>query len=252
MIPEYRLINHLLLLKSNYFFKREIKKHFATLPANDYRTVYHLVFNSNKNLMFMKIISVYLELNKINYKENLQLVANFILTITALIPVSLLQTKYLGLGNYQRVKTILLTIGTQGIIKQWYDQTPKDDLLPDFLNNETLLTDQSDKLLAIKKLMHISGQMFAYLNNKPINISHNYDFGKSLMLFYILDLETRKTLLTGDITNFNLKSIIPYQKLFTNKLLILDDLINSAMFLEPTNFNLYIRIMNYTLLGNYE
>lgn len=250
MIPEYRLINHLLLLKSNYFFKREIKKILATLPGNSFRTAYHLVFNHNKNLMFMKVISVYLELNKINYKENIQLVANFILTITALSPVFLRQTKYLG--NYEHVKNILLHIGTQHMIKQWYNENLPSDLLPDFLNKSALSTEQINQIAIIKKLMHISGQMFVHLNNKPTNISHNYNFGKFLMLFYILDLETRKTLLNRDITSFNLKSIIPYQQLFTNKLLILDSLINSAMFLEPINFNLYIRIMNYTLLGNYE
>ncbi len=250
MVPEYRLINHLLLLKSNYFFKREIKKILATLPGNSFRTAYHLVFNSNKNLMFVKIISVYLELNKINYKENIQLVANFILTITALSPVFLRQTKYLE--NYEHVKTTLLHIGSQDIINQWYNETTKNDLLPDFFNNKPLPTDKVDHLLAIKKLMHISGQIFVHLNNKPKNVSYNYDFGKFLILFYLLDLETRKTLVNRDITSFNLKSVIPYQQLFTTKLLILDSLINSAMSLEPTHFNLYIRIMNYTLLGKYE
>lgn len=115
MIPEYRLVNHLLLLKSNYFFKREIKKQLGHLKAKDYRNSYNLIFNNNKILMFMKIISVYLNFNKISYKEHLQLVTNFILTITALIPTFKRQEKQLD--DYQNVKKLLLLFGCKDQIK---------------------------------------------------------------------------------------------------------------------------------------
>lgn len=247
MIPEYRIVNHLLLLKSNYFFKREIKKHLGYLKAKDYRNCYNLLFNSNKNLMFMKVISVYLYFNKISYKEHLRLVANFMLTISALIPTFKHQEKQLD--NYQNTKNLLLLLGCKEQIKDWFDDVSKV-VLPDFLINNSKL--KKENLLLIKRLIHISGNIFISLSKNKENIKINYQFGSLLMLFYLLDLETRKTLLTKDSTDLNLKAVFSYEILFTNKLLILDKLVNYTMLLEQTNFNFYIRIMNYSLLGNYE
>lgn len=247
MIPEYRIVNHLLLLKSNYFFKREIKKHLGHLKAKDYRNCYNLLFNSNQNLMFMKVISVYLYFNKISYKEYLRLVANFMLTISALIPTFKHQAKQLD--DYQNAKNLLLLLGCKDQIKDWFDDVSKV-VLPDFLINNDKLKKES--LLLIKRVVHISGSIFVNLNKNETNIKINYEFGSLLMLFYLLDLETRKTLLTKDTTDLNLKAIFSYEMLFTNKLLILDKLVKCTMLLEQTNFNFYIRIMNYSLLGNYE
>ncbi len=247
MIPEYQLFNHLLLLKSNYFFKREIKKKLGHLKAKDYRNTYNLIFNSNQNLMFMKIISVYLYFNKISYKEYLRLVANFILTISALIPTFKRQEKQLD--DYQNAKELLLLLGCKDQIKVWFDDTSKV-VLPDFLINNSNLKKES--LLIIKRLVNISGNIFINLTKNETNIKNNYEFGSLLMLFYLLDLETRKTLLTKDSTDLNLKAFFSYETLFTNKLIILDELVKCAMRLEQTNFNFYIRIMNYSLLGNYQ
>lgn len=247
MIPEYRLVNHLLLLKSNYFFKREIKKHFGHLKAKDYRNTYNLVFNNNQSLMFMKVISVYLYFNKISYKEYLKLVANFILTISALLPTFKRQAKQLD--DYQNVKKVLLLLGCKEQIKYWFADATKV-VLPDFLLNNNQL--KAENLLLIKRLLHISGNMFINLSKNEAKMKINYQFGSLLMLFYLLDLETRKTLLAKDNTDLNLKAIFSYETLFINKLIILDELVNCAMLLEQTNFNFYIRIMNYALLGNYD
>lgn len=122
-------------------------------------------------------------------------------------------------------------------------------MLPDFLVIDSKL--KAESLLLIKRLVHISGNIFISLNKTKTNMQINYEFGSLLMLFYLLDLETRKTLVTKDKTDLDLKTIFSYETLFINKLLILDKLINCAMILEKTNFNLYIRIMNYSLLGDY-
>lgn len=247
MIPEYRIVNHLLLLKSNYFFKREIKKHLGHLKAKDYRNCHNLLFNSNQNLMFMKVISIYLYFNKISYKEYLRLVANFMLTISALIPTFKHQAKQLD--DYQDGKNLLLILGCKDQIKDWFTDLSKV-VLPDFLINNAKL--KQENLLLIKRLVNISGNIFVNLTKNEKNIKINYQFGSLLMLFYLLDLETRKTLLTKDNTDLNLKAVFSYEILFTNKLLILDKLVNCAMLLEQTNFNFYIRIMNYSLSGNYQ
>lgn len=248
MIPKYRLINHLLLLKSNYFFKREIKKQLGHLPAKAYRSSYNLVFNCNKNLMFIKIISVYLEFNKISYKKHLSLVASFILTISALMPILKRQEKLIS--NFQITKATLLMISNKEPIQQWLNNCWLTSLLPDFLINSLKIS--KTQLLVLQQLVHVSGKTFESLNETKLCQKENYEFGSLLMLFYILDLETRSTLMTKDVTNLNLKSFFSYELLFTNKLIILDKLINSAMLLEINNFNLYIRVMNYALLGSYE
>ncbi|WP_353306936.1 hypothetical protein [Spiroplasma ixodetis] len=195
----------------------------------------------------MKIISVYLYFNKISYKEYLRLVANFILTISALIPTFKLQEKQLD--DYQNAKELLLLLGCKDQIKVWFDDT-SNAVLPDFLINNSNLKKES--LLIIKRLVNISGNIFINLTKNETNIKNNYEFGSLLMLFYLLDLETRKTLLTKDSTDLNLKAFFSYETLFTNKLIILDELVKCAMCLEKTNFNFYIRIMNYSLLGNYQ
>jgi len=246
MIPEYRLVNHLLLLKSNYFFKREIKKQLSHLKVKAYRNSYNLLFNSNKSLMFMKIISVYLYFNKISYKDHLKLVANFMLTISALFPLFTRQKKQLD--DYQNAKKNLLLLGCQEQVLSWFNDSAKV-VLPDFLLVNSKIKPES--LLLMKRLVHISGSLFATLSKVDTNNNISYQFGNLLMLFYLLDLETRKTLLAKDVTDLNLKSFFSYETLFTNKLIILDKLIDCAMSLEETNFNLYIRIMNYSLLGNF-
>lgn len=246
MIPEYRLVNHLLLLKSNYFFKREIKKQLSHLKVKAYRNSYNLLFNSNKSLMFMKIISVYLYFNKISYKDHLKLVANFMLTISALFPLFTRQKKQLD--DYQNAKKNLLLLGCKDQVASWFNDSAKV-VLPDFLLVNSKIKPES--LLLMKRLVHISGSLFVALNKVDTNTNINYQFGSLLMLFYLLDLETRKTLLAKDITDLNLKTFFSYEILFTNKLIILDKLIDCAMSLEADNFNLYIRIMNYSLLGNF-
>ena len=197
--------------------------------------------------MFIKMISTYLEFNNRSYKVVLPVVTNFMLIIAALLPIFKKQGK--KIDDFQTTKKILFTLGNHDEIKTWLEEAEQVVVLPSFFVDNTKL--KANVLISIKKLMHISGKTFAYLDDKTLLDEHNYQFGSLLMLFYLLDLETRQTLLLKDVTSFNLKSIFTYETLFINKLNILDKLTNEAMVLGQNNFNLYLRIMNYSLLGNY-
>lgn len=247
MIPEYRLINTLINLPINKVTKKAIKSKTKTLPYDNQAKVFNFIFNINNNRVFNHVIGLDSELNQFSLDTYFPNIIDFNFILAGLMPVFEFQKIY-----YKDYKKIQETLVNEALlnadIAKWYQESlelkANDTKELDFLlKNKKLPKDIKTKII---NLTHISGQLFETLN------TNNYQLGYNLMLFYLLTLETKKTMQFKSITNWNLKSYFPYEDLFAFKLLVMQKFNQALMELKGKNFNLYWRVINYVTTGHYE
>lgn len=247
MIPEYRLINSLVNLPINKVTKRVIKTKIKTLNYDHQTKVSNFIFSVNNNRVFNHIIGLDSELNQYSLDAYFANIVDFNFMVAALMPVFEFQTSY-----YKDYKKIQETLFNEALLsfdlQNWYQEslalTATDtEPLKFLLSNKKLPKPIKTKII---NLTHISGQLF-----ESISANH-YQLGYYLMLFYLLNLETKKTLQLRSATTWNLKKYIPYEDLFAYKLLVMEQFSKAIMQLKGKTFNLYWRVMNYIITGHYD
>ncbi|MBE4703872.1 hypothetical protein [Spiroplasma platyhelix] len=247
MIPEYRLINSLVNLPINKVTKKVIKNKIKTFDYDKQTKIYNFMFNVNNNRVFNHVIGLDSELNQFSLDTYFPNIIDFNFILAGLMPVFEFQTIYYK--DYKKIQDILFNESLLNPdIQKWYQESlnlkqPNTEDLTFILSNKKLPKAIKTKIIS---LTHISGQLFETLN------TNNYQLGYYLMLFYLLNLETKKTMQFNSSTNWNLKSFFLYEDLFSYKLLVMQKFNQALMELKGKNFNLYWRVINYITTGHYE
>lgn len=247
MIPEYRLINSLVNLPINKVTKRVIKNKIKNFEYDKQNQVYGFVFNVNNNRVFNHVIGLDSELNQFSLDTYYPNIIDFNFLIAGLMPIFDFQKKYYK--EYKKIQEALLCESLLNPdIQKWYEESLnlKKDATKDLeflLKNEKLSEEIKTKIIT---LTYVSGQLFETLS------TNSYQLGYYLMLFYLLNLETKKTLQFKSKTNWNVIHYFPYEDLFSFKLLVMQQFNQELMQLKGKNFNLYWRVINYITAGHYE
>lgn len=245
MIPEYRLIYSLVNLPINKVIKKEIKNKTKSFNYEKKGKIFNFIFSINNNRVFNHIIGLDSELNEYNLDTYFPNIVDFNLIIAGLMPIFEFQKLYYK--DYKNIQELLISNSLlNSDIQKWYKESfslEKNDDLTFIINNKKIPKDIKNKITA---LTHISGQLFESLS------TNSYQLGYYLMLFYLLNLETKKTLQLKSSTNWNLKSYYQYEDIFSYKLLIMQKFSKILMELKGKNFNLYWRVINYITTGHYE
>lgn len=244
MIPEYHLINSLINLPSNKITKKAIKRKTKTFKYDKKRKFNNFIFNINNNRVFNHIINLDAELNQFSLDPYYANIVDFNFFIAGLMPIYEFQIIYYK--DYKQIQEILFNASlTNSDIQKWYQESlnlEKINIedLKFILDNKKIPKEIKNKIIS---LTHVSGQLFETLS------TNNYQLGYYFMLFYLLTLETRKTIQLRSITNWNLKSYFEYEDIFSYKLMILKKLNQILMELKEKNFNLYLRVINNIISG---
>lgn len=247
MIPEYRLIYSLVNLPINKITKKEIKNKVKSFNYEKPGKLFNFIFNVNNNRVFNHVIGLDSELNQFSLDPYFANIIDFNLILSGLMPVFEFQKIY-----YKDYKKFQNELFAQALanpdIKKWYDESldltnNHFEALNFILNNKKVKEEVKVKIIT---LTHISGQLFETLS------ANSYQLGFYLMLFYLLNLETKKTLQLKSDTTWNLKSHYNYEDIFSYKLLIIQKFNKTLMELKGKNFNLYWRVINYIITGHYE
>ncbi|MGL5268539.1 MAG: hypothetical protein ACRC8P_02090 [Spiroplasma sp.] len=248
MIPEYRLINSLVNLPINKITKKQIKNKVKTFNYQRQIKLFNFIFSVNNNCMFNHVFSLDSELNQFSLDAYFDNIIDFNFFVAGLMPIFEFQKLYYK--DYKKIQELLFNQALlNSKIKKWYQESlnlnqNNTNLDLDFiLNNHRIPTEIKIKII---NLTHISGQLFETLN------TNSYQLGYFLMLFYLLNLETKKTLQLKSNTNWNLKSYYQYEDIFSYKLLIMQKFNKKLMELKGKNFNLYWRVVNYLITSHYE
>lgn len=247
MIPEYRLINSLVNLPLNKGTKKEIKARTKTLNYHKKNKLNNFIFNTNNNRVFNHIINLDAELNQFKLDSYYNNIVNFNFLVASLMPIFEFQTYYYK--DYKKIQEILLTEAqANSDVPKWYQESlninynANQDVIF-LLKNKKIPKEIKSKIIT---LTHVTGQLFETLS------ANNFQLGYYFMLYYLLALETKKSMQLNSLTNWNLKSYFEYEDLFLYKLRILDKFTQILMELKGKNFNLYLRVINYIIAGHYE
>lgn len=247
MIPEYRLINSLVNLSINKTTKRAIKNKIRSFDYDKQTKVLNFMFNVNNNRVFNHVIGLDSELYQFSLDTYFPNIIDFNFIVAGLMPIFEFQKLYYK--DYTKIQNTLTNQALQNDdIQKWYQESlnlkqTDTEPLKFILDNKKLSKEIKTKII---NLTHISGQLFETLN------TNNYQLGYYLMLFFLLNLETKKTLQLKSTTNWNLKKFFPYEDLFSYKLLVMQKFNQALMELKGKNFNLYWRVINYIITGHYE
>lgn len=253
MIPEYRLIRPLIKLKNNNILKKNCKKSIAFLKYSKKNKTYYFIFNSNSNSqVFNNTISLMAHLNNTDLTPFFSIITNFNYMVAAWRPAFNFQLLYYR--DYDNMTKALIKQSLENSwIHEWYQEGLKNHHSAlDFLINKSNIPQEI--IIKIKVLTHVSGKLFQTLKDNNSKIANNFDYqlGYYLMLFYLLQLETRQTLKFNDVTNWNIKSYFNYSELFADKLKVINQLNDILMTVTEKDFNLYWRIINYALNGTFD
>lgn len=247
MIPELSLINSLINLPTVKDTKKQIKNKLKSINYNKKSKVFKFMFNVNNSHVFNHIFALDSKLNQFDLEPFIANIVDFNLIISSLLPVFDFQKSYFK--DYKNIQKILFSESLLNIdIEKWFQESVNFESnsiknLEFIIKNRKVPKQIKAKIIS---LTHITGQLFETLN---IN---NYQLGHYLMLFYLLSIETKKTMQFKSSTNWNLKSYFPSDEFFCYKLKIIKEFNQVLMELKGTEFNLYWRIINYIITGYYE
>lgn len=251
MIPEYRLINSLVNLPINKIIKKQIKNKIKTFNYPRQTKLFNFIFSVNNNRVFNHVFGLDSELNQFSLDLYFSKIVDFNFFVASLMPIFEFQKLYYK--DYQKMQELLFNQSLSNPkIKKWYLESLdlKLDSIQDSVKELNFILDNPNLAKEIKakiiNLTHVSGQLFENMS------TNSYYLGYYLMLFYLLNLETKKTLQLKSNTNWNLKSYYQYEDIFSYKLLIMQKFSKNLMELKGKNFNLYWRVINYLITGHYE
>lgn len=251
MIPEYRLINSLVNLPINKITKKQIKNKIKTFNYSRQTKLFNFIFSVNNNRVFNHVFGLDSELNQFSLDPYFSKIVDFNFFVASLMPIFEFQKLYYK--DYQKMQELLFNQSlSNSKIKKWYLESLDLDLdsIQDSVKELNFILDNANIPKEIKtkiiNLTHVSGQLFENMS------TNSYYLGYYLMLFYLLNLETKKTLQLKSNTNWNLKSYYQYEDIFSYKLLIMQKFSKKLMELKGKNFNLYWRVINYLITGHYE
>ncbi len=240
MIPERRLLNSLINLHSNKEIKHAIKNATKSISYKKKKKLYSFTSNLNETSVFYHFISLDGYLNNYQLDGYYSNIIDFNFFLTGFMPIF----EYQKL-SYKKYDEIQKTLQTHALlnsdINKWYQESQTKDtnkINPDLdflLKNDKIAQTTKTSLLA---LTHISGRLFETLKNP------DYQLGYYFMLFYLISLETKQTLIRKSDTNWNLKFYFSPEDFFTYKLMIIEKFSQILMNNKGKNFNLYLRVIN--------
>lgn len=246
MIPERQLLNSLIKLHSNKEIKHAIKNASKSINYKKKKQLYTFTSNINETSVFYHFISLDSYLNNYQLDSYYLNIIDFNFFLTGFMPI--FEYQKLSYKNYDEIQKTLQTHALlNSNINKWYQESQIEDrnnLNPDLdllLKNDKIAQTIKANLLA---LTHISGKLFETLKNS------DYQLGYYFMLFYLINLETKQTLILKSDTNWNLKFYFSPEDFFTYKLTIIEKFSQILMNNKGKNFNLYLRVINAFLNKN--
>ncbi|MDQ7982712.1 MAG: hypothetical protein REH79_00645 [Spiroplasma sp.] len=247
MIPEYRLVRSLVNLHTNKEIKQAVKNKIKSIDYKKKKKVINFIFNVNENVVFNHVITLNAQFNNYQLDRYYGNIIDFNFLIAGLMPV--FEFQKLSFKDYEEIQKVLEDCALMNSdINKWYQESQsiegKKFINPDlniFLKNELIPKTIKEKIIG---LTHTSGKFFESLRNT------NYQLGYYLMLFYLISLETKQTLIFKSDTNWNLKSYFLIEDFFSYKLMLVEKFSKILMENEGQNFNLYLRVINAFLNKN--
>lgn len=246
MIPEVKLIKKLVSIKNVKVINKNFKYFLANNIAKPGFKIYNCIFNRiNNNKVFNHVLALDIYFNNVILTtEDFELINNFNLLVFTLIPKFDYQIKK-NQSIYSKIDNFIATDFDNKLLNQWNLESIKKEVL--FLNNTFLSKVSNENLIKIKKLTHMTGKLFAKINNNETY----YEFGYLLTLYFLLNFETKVVSESLVSSNWNLTSSLSYDSLFVEKLYITEQLNEKLMKLNNKKFNLYWRVINYVLNGSF-
>lgn len=248
MIPERRLLKSLINIHTNKDIKHAIKHASKTINYKKKKQLYCFTNNLNESSVFYHFISLDGYLNNYQLNDYYSNIIDFHFLLTGFMPI--FEFQELTNKNHQEIQKTLQTHAlTNPNISKWYQESQTKITSKLNLNLNFLL--KNDKIPEWVKtsflvLTHISGKFFETLKN------NDYELGYYFMLFYLINLETKQTLIFKSNTNWNLKSYFTTEDFFTYKLKIIDKFSQVLMNTKGQKFNLYLRVINAFINKNSE
>lgn len=240
MIPERRLIHSLINIHSNKAIKHAIKNASKSINYKKKKKLYSFVSNLNETKIFNHFISLDAYLNNYQLDGYYPNIIDFNFFLVGFMPI--FEYQKLSYKKYDEIQKALQTHALlNSDISKWYQESQTKNankLNPDLdflLQNDKISQTIKTSLLA---LTHISGKLFETLKNT------DYQLGYYLMLFYLINLETKQTLILKSDTTWNLKFYFPPEDFFTYKLMIIEKFSQILMNNKGKKFNLYLRVIN--------
>lgn len=240
MIPEHRLIHSLIKIQQSKEIKQAIKSATKSIKYKRRKKLYRFVSNVNETRVFNHFIGLDAHLNNYQLDSYYSNIIDFNFLLVGLMPI--FEYQKLSYKKYNDMQKILQTHALLNPkINKWYQESQIKDvkeLHPDlifFLKNNRISQTIKQKIVA---LTHICGKLFETFKNT------DYQLGYYFMLFYLITLETKQTLILKSDTNWNLKFYFLPEDFFSYKLIIIEKFSQILMNNEGKNFNLYLRVIN--------